>query len=183
MPRHWSAGHIRSRLASSLHEVPRRYPWNFALFLFILSSHYGCLQPRTQSELPTEVPAATEETISPPNALAAFDADGTLWADDLGEAFFLEHLEPDVVSKSWAFMSASMWQPYLAAETGHRRISIALTRASAGLTSVWRKTHKLLILQGVSRISSGEDRPDVVFFGVVSQESAHFGSIFATLTS
>ena len=92
MPRHWSAGHIRSRLASSLHEVPRRYPWNFALFLFILSSHYGCLQPRTQSELPTEVPAATEETISPPNALAAFDADGTLWADDLGEAFFLEHL-------------------------------------------------------------------------------------------
>ena len=52
-----------------------------------------------------------------------------------------------------------------------------------GVASVWRKTHKLLILQGVSRISSGEDRPDVVFFGVVSQESAHFGSIFATLTS
>ena len=53
----------------------------------------------------------------------------------------------------------------------------------AEIARVWRKTHKLLIIQGVSRISSGEDRPDVVFFGVVSQESAHFGSIFATLTS
>ena len=54
--------------------------------------------------------------------------------------------------------------------------------AESFITSVWRKTRKLLILQGVLRISSGEDRPGVVFLRGISPGSTHFGTIFATLT-
>ena len=52
------------------------------------------------------------------------------------------------------------------------------------LIRVRRKTHKWFILQGVSRILSGEDRPDVVILaGDFPKGSARFGNIFATLTS
>ena len=50
-----------------------------------------------------------------------------------------------------------------------------------GIASVGQKTRNSLILQGVTPISSGEERPDVVFWGVKFSIRAPFGGIFATL--
>ena len=51
------------------------------------------------------------------------------------------------------------------------------------LVSVRQKTRKRLILQGISRISSGEVRSDVVVLWVEFPISAYFGGIFETSTS
>ena len=51
------------------------------------------------------------------------------------------------------------------------------------LASVRQKTRKRLIPKGISRISSGEVRSDVVVLWVEFPLSAHFGGIFETSTS
>ena len=74
----------------------------------------------------------------------------------------------------------SRHQVYL--HVGCRRQTEGVVARLRAIASVWRKTRKLLILQGVLRISSGEDRPGVVFLRGISPGSTHFGTIFATLT-
>ena len=72
--------------------------------------------------------------------------------------------------------------------SGTRSVDLTLVleesnvEASACLVSVRRKTRKSLILQGVPPISSGEERPGVVFLRGISQGSTQIGTIFATLT-
>ena len=51
------------------------------------------------------------------------------------------------------------------------------------IASVRQKTRKRLIPEGISRISSGEVRSDVVVLWVEFPLSAHFGGIFETSTS
>ena len=57
------------------------------------------------------------------------------------------------------------------------------TAVPRNLTSVRQKTRKRLIPEGISRISSGEVRSDVVVLWVEFPLSAHFGGIFETSTS
>ena len=65
--------------------------------------------------------------------LAIFDADGTLWADDVGVAFFLWQLKNNELLADQAHSAKRLWAQYNVGELPEREIWIAVAAAQAGL--------------------------------------------------
>src|SRR5216684_1610255 len=65
--------------------------------------------------------------------VAVFDADGTIWADDVGVAFFLWQLENNRLLPERAHWARGLWGRYQRGELAPRDMWAAVTAAQAGL--------------------------------------------------
>jgi len=104
----------------------------FPLTLYLA---FGC-QNRTRPESwPGFAPenASRLEAAAQPGAVIVFDADGTLWKGDVGEAFFLWQLKENLFLPPRAESARKNWQMYQEGKLPEREMWIEATRAQAGV--------------------------------------------------
>src|SRR5712692_2083427 len=65
--------------------------------------------------------------------VAVFDADGTIWADDVGVAFFLWQLDNNKLLSDQADRARKLWLQYQKGALAPRDMWAAVTTAQAGL--------------------------------------------------